>query len=103
MEKLITDFLDNAAESCPDKIAFVESKREITYSELRRESLVIAEAIADMKLLRKPIAVLMDKSIACIECFLGIAYSGNFYTVIDTNMPAADERRCFHEQDPCCG
>ena len=35
--KVITDFLDTAAAETPDKVAFVDSRRQITYAELRDE------------------------------------------------------------------
>ena len=35
--RTITDYLDEAAESCPDKVAFVDPRRQITYAELKRD------------------------------------------------------------------
>ncbi len=35
--KVITDFLDDAADATPDKVAFIDSRRQVTYGELRRE------------------------------------------------------------------
>ena len=35
--KVITDFLDDAAAATPDKVAFIDSRRQVTYGELRRE------------------------------------------------------------------
>ena len=37
VDRTITDFLDEWAERTPDKVAFVDSRREITYAALRRE------------------------------------------------------------------
>lgn len=36
-DRTITDFLDDAAAATPDKVAFRDSRRQITYAELRRE------------------------------------------------------------------
>jgi cyclohexanecarboxylate-CoA ligase len=37
VNRLITDYLDEAAAATPDKVAFVDPRRQITYAELRRE------------------------------------------------------------------
>jgi cyclohexanecarboxylate-CoA ligase len=36
-DRTITDFLDEHADATPDKVAFVDSRRRVTYAELRRE------------------------------------------------------------------
>lgn len=36
---------------------------------------------------RIPVAIYMDKSPALAEAMLGVLYSGNFYVVLDTQMP----------------
>jgi cyclohexanecarboxylate-CoA ligase len=36
-DRVITDFLDEAAAATPDKVAFVDPRRRVTYGELRRE------------------------------------------------------------------
>ena len=87
MAKLIQDYLDNAALTFPNKIAFYEEGKSITYKELRRNSITIANEIMKYKIRKRPIAIFLNKSIYCIEAFFGIAYSGNFYTLIDTDMP----------------
>ncbi len=38
-------------------------------------------------LYKKPVAIFMDKKIESIVFFMGAAYSGNFYVVLDTKMP----------------
>ncbi|XVX19598.1 AMP-binding protein [Actinomycetota bacterium] len=38
IDKTITDFLDEAAERVPDKTAFIDSRRQITYAELKRDA-----------------------------------------------------------------
>lgn len=89
MAKVVTDYLDETVERYPDKIAFVDERKSISYKELYQESLKLAGCIASFGLKKKPIAIFMDKSIECIVSFLGVAYSGNFYTLIDMEMPLA--------------
>ena len=37
VNRTITDYLDEAAATTPDKTAFIDPRRQITYAELRRE------------------------------------------------------------------
>lgn len=87
MARIITDYLEISVRTFPDKPAFIDSKRSITFSELRQEALLIASEFIRRNIFKKPAAVFLDKSVECISAFLGAAYSGNFYTVIDTKMP----------------
>lgn len=85
----ITNYLDITAKKFPDKVAFVDEKRSITFSELRTESRKIASALIRAGKHHQPIAIFLDKSVNCIAAFLGSAYSGNFYTPLDTSMPVS--------------
>ena len=87
MARVITDYLEHTACVFPDKTAFVDAKKSITFSELRNNSLHVAAGIIKTGLFKQPIGIFLDKGIECIVSFLGTAYSGNFYTMIDTNMP----------------
>ena len=87
MIKSVTDYLDSSARKYPDKVAFVDVHRSITFAELNNEAKKIAQYLMDKSLFKCPIIVHLDKSVECIASFMGIAYSGNFYTPIDTHMP----------------
>ena len=83
----VMDFLDVIVEKSPNKIGYVDSKRKITFEEVRVEACHIAMQLINLEIERSPIVVYIDKSIDTISSFFGIAYSGNFYTPIDTKMP----------------
>lgn len=100
MKKLITDYLDEAAAICPEKTAFVEKNNSVTYRELRADALAVSKAIEDRGVLRQPVAVYIAKSITCIEAFLGTAYSGNFYCLVDTEMPDARSNKILDVLEP---
>jgi len=87
MLKSITDFLKCSAERYPDKLAFVDENRAVTYSELQSKAMSIGSEIAKTGAKNKPFLIFIDKSVDCIEAMLGVAYSGNFYVVIDVHMP----------------
>lgn len=100
MAKVITDYLDESVKKFPNKIAFGEENKKISYKELRESALILSGRIDLFDLIRQPIAIFMDKSIKCIEAFLGVAYSGNFYTLIDTEMPLARSERILEVLQP---
>lgn len=84
---LVTDYLDNAAEQFCDKVAFGTEKKVMTFGNLRREARHIAMGLINEKIFHSPIVVYLTKSPECIATFMGAAYSGNFYTPLDTDMP----------------
>lgn len=85
--RLVTDYLDEAVKKFPDKAAFIDENRSITFKELKKEACCIAVALEQENIFKQPIAVFLGKKVECIAVFMGIAYSGNFYTPIDTQMP----------------
>lgn len=87
MKKCITNYLDEICKKKGDKIAFIEKDKSITYSDFRDYSRKIATSISKYNLYNKPIAIFIDKTINCLSSMIGVTYSGNFYTVLDVNMP----------------
>ncbi len=83
----VTDYLDVLAQKMPDRVAYSDEKRRITFRQLKTEAYDIAYALIKRHLFKKPIVIYMDKRVECITAMMGIAYSGNFYTPIDTKMP----------------
>jgi amino acid adenylation domain-containing protein len=85
---VLIDKLKENEHKNPKKIMFVDNKRSITYEEFYADVKRIANGLKEHD--NKPIAIYMDKGINLITTMIGVALSGNFYTVIDTSMP--DER-----------
>lgn len=90
MQTNIIEYLLQNARLHPDKIAFEDGSKKITYLELHKQACKIAGEIEERvgKRRNNPIAVCMEKGVDCIIAFMGIAYSGNFYSPIDINSPA---------------
>ena len=100
MVKIIPDYLDETAKRLPDKTAYVEPERSVTYAKVRKESRVIASGIANEGICHKPVAVFLDKSITCLEAMYAVGYSGNYYTVLDTDMPKARIEKILDTLEP---
>ena len=100
MTRLVTDYLDNSAKNFPNKTAFADEKREITFSALQSEAKKIAQSLIDRKVFKSPVVVYLEKSVEVIACFMGAAYSGNFYTPIDVTMPASRIEKIMETLSP---
>lgn len=81
-------WLDRTAERFPKKTAFVDKEHHYSFDEVRKQALSIAchirRVLPDGKY---PIIVYMDKSADMLIAYLGIMYSGNFYSPISADMP----------------
>ena len=101
MENSIIGWLENTARHFPDRPAFVDEKRNYTWREVREKSLSIARRIGTViRGGKKPVAVYMEKSADMLIAFLGIAYSGNFYSPISIDMPASRTEKILHTLRP---
>ena len=101
MIRRITDYLDITAARFPDKPAFCDDGREMTFSELKAEAVHVASALASCSdCFKKPVAIFMDKQAICVASMMGVAYSGNFYTVLDVTMPTARIERILNTLQP---
>lgn len=96
----ITIWMDNTAERYPEKTAIVDGERTMTFRKLRYKALCLAERIIERGFFREPIAILMSKSVDMIIAFLATAYSGNFYSVIDVDMPVMRREKVIETLEP---
>ncbi len=102
MKKTIFEYLEETANVFPNKTAFVDSNREISYEHFVKECKSIATNLLDYKWFNKPIAIFLDKTIDCLSSMMGVNYSGNYYTVIDTKMPTDRIENIFSTLEPVC-
>ena len=88
MQYSVLEYLEEAVKKYPDKVAFLDQNHEMTFRETKQRALCIAKAIRKVcPARRQPILVYLPKSISCISAFMGILYSGNFYTPTDVKFP----------------
>lgn len=101
MIKNILQLLEDSAKKYPDQIAFVEEKRKISFKCFSEESQRIGYYIySKINKTNKPIVIFIDKSINCLEAMMGVLYSGNFYTIIDTKSPYERFESIINTLDP---
>lgn len=86
--KNILEMLEAAAERLPEKTAFADDKVDIKYGELVESAKAAGSRIAETGMRNRPVAVLTQRGAPCMKVMMGVLYSGNFYVIIDPEMPA---------------
>ncbi len=87
MVRVVTDYLEQTAKKYPNKVAFADERRELTFGQLREEAQHLAAALIRCGFRKQPVLIYLDKSVEVMAAFQGVSYSGNFYSPLDTHMP----------------
>lgn len=98
----VTDYLEESAARFPEKIAFADENKELSYEVLRKNARAIAAGLVKKEIFKKPVVVYLEKGVDCISAFMGAAYSGNFYTPIDVTMPGSRAEKILSTLEPAC-
>lgn len=91
MLNTIMQYLRHSSDSFPNKVAFRDCKKSITFSDLNRHARSLACDI-NQKLngiVKQPIAIYLPRGVDSVIAFMAVAYSGNYYTPLDISMPKA--------------
>lgn len=85
----VIEYLQESVRKFPDKAAVVDEHSTLTYRDLDQKARRIANIIHTrcMGAVNRPIAVYMEKSADCLAVFMGVVYSGNFYSPMDVRSP----------------
>lgn len=83
----VLDYLEISAKIHENKIAVIDESGSCTYNMLRTFSRNVGSYICENYFKSQPIIVFMDKGIDSLIAFLGIAYSGNFYSLLNPDLP----------------
>ena len=98
--KNITEMLDRSAARFPDKPALRDSATEMTYKTFADTARRIGSFLAGRGITRSPVAIMTGRSVKTPAAMFGCLYGGNFYTVIDTEMPAERIKNIFDTLRP---
>lgn len=100
MIRNILEYAEETARRFPDKTAFATDKESMAFSQLVQKAKEIGTALTALEKRNAPIAVMTEKTPAMVAAFLGVVYSGNFYTPIDTTMPKERIQSIFQTLAP---
>lgn len=88
MRSLVESLIRNKNKN-PNKIILADENKSITNQELYDKSMQIASYLSNYY--NQPIIIEMPKSVETVVLMMGVLLSGNFYTVLDVDMP--EERK----------
>lgn len=98
--KNVLFYIEEAALAHPDRIALADENMELSYSGLIDDVHHIGSGLASCDIRRAPVAVFLERSPACAAALLGVLCSGNYYVVIDIDMPKDRIRRILDSLKP---
>ena len=87
MEKSVIEWLFKAARRWPDKTAYADEKRKITFAELAENVCSIGSGLYREANPSGPVVVMTGRHVLTPACYLGVAAIGCFYAPIDPQMP----------------
>lgn len=98
----ILEYLQETIKYASNKIAFSDHNRNITFGELNTYAKKVATKLIDIynKQTNNPIIIYMGKNVESIISFIGVAYSGNFYTPIDVKSPIERVKKIIDKLKP---
>lgn len=100
MKANVTYWLDETAARFPDKTAYADENKEITFGQLRTQARAIACELTARGLFKKPVAIFLEKGVDVLISFMGAAYSCNFYSPIDVDMPGSRVNKILEVLEP---
>lgn len=100
MKANVTYWLDKSADKFPDKPAFVDENKTVTFSKLRQQAMALATQMIRKGLFKRPVVVYLEKGVDVLVSFMGAAYSCNFYSPIDIDMPVSRVNKILEVLQP---
>lgn len=97
----VVEWLDKTAECFPQKTAVCDEDERLPFFEYQKKALAIArELILTNGAAKRPVAIYLKKSVKTLVSFAAVAYSGNFYSPIDTGMPESRIKKIIDVLQP---
>lgn len=101
MRASVLEWLEESSVNYADKPAICDEWESYTYKQYHDKAVGIAHAILATGMgSKKPVVVYLNKSVKVLASFMGIAYTGNFYSPIDVDMPAQRVNRILEVLEP---
>lgn len=94
MKNILEDF-EKVLRATPDKIMFSDVERTLTVKEVSERAKKIGTAIAKLNMKNQPFAIFDNRDVDTLCAMLDVAYSGNYYVVVDINSPAERARKIY--------
>lgn len=83
----ILEYLENTVRVCPDKTAFFDEERALSFRQLFDQARGIGSWLSREGFYGKPVVVFLKRSPRVVAAFLGAIYGGCYYVPLDEEMP----------------
>jgi len=87
MQINVLEYLEDTVVRYPDKTAFTDGSRSLTFRQLSNSAKAIGTFLAQSGYGREPIVVCMKKQPETVAAFFGVLYSGCSYVPFDDEIP----------------
>ncbi len=87
MKNNVLDLLENSAKLYPERLAFGDVERDITFEELEKKAKTVGTSLVKKIHIAEPVAFYMDKSVSAVCGMFGTVYAGGFYSFLDVKQP----------------
>ena len=98
--KNVLELLERTAARLPRQTAFADQQCSYDYQTVVNVAESVGSALAANGDRNCPVAVLMERGAPCLVTLMGVLYSGNFYVVLDPEMPAERVNKILHTLQP---
>lgn len=88
MRNNILNYLFRTAERVPDKTAFSDGTRALTFRQLLEASRSVGSFLCGRGIWKRPVVIFMRRSPEEVAAFLGTIAGGDFYVPVDEEMPS---------------
>ncbi len=89
MQNHVLDYLTEIVQKKPDKLAFSDGSKGLTFLQVYEQSRSVASFLHKEGIYKEPVVIFMKKSPAQIAGFFGVITAGDYYVPIDEEMPAS--------------
>lgn len=96
----ILDYLEKTAEAFPENTICKDGEKSVTYRQFVDRAKAVGGCLCRYGATHSPIAVWMQNTPDAWIAMIGAVYSGNFYVVIDAQMPIERVRSIFRTLCP---
>lgn len=98
--KNVLELLEQEAERFPNRPAFGDPQKDITFAELLQKARAVGELLAEDMGIESPAAFYLEKSVDAVIAMFGVVYAGGFYSFIDVRQPAARAQKVADVLEP---
>ncbi len=86
MQYNVLEYLERTVQRFPEKIAYADGDKGITFEETYTRSRAIGTFLSKEGIYKQPVAVFMDKCPEAVTAYYGVIYGGNYYVPIEEEM-----------------